>query len=322
MLLEEGSTDGRTDDELDDDMPDSNPPPPSSETRADTRANANGYREIPLADGRSRLGLEPEFAESLGDRWVGLELPPVGARFRRGETFGFVHCADATHDLRAPRDLVVSAVNPRAIAHPGLARLSPTGDGWLVEIETEAPRSLESEGSSKPLRVVVLGNSGSGKSTLAAALAGEGIARLDLDTVAWEPGLVARPRDAELARADVDAFCRRNESWIVEGCYEVLAAAAFEHRPKLVFLNPGLEACLANCRSRPWEPHKYASKREQDERLEFLLSWVADHYVREGPLSLAAHAECFRSYAGPKRELREPLSLHAPDPEFLRWLRE
>ncbi|MGK2925468.1 MAG: shikimate kinase [Lysobacterales bacterium] len=170
------------------------------------------------------------------------------------------------------------------------------------------------------MRVAILGNSGSGKTTLAAALGAAGGAPcLDLDTVAWEPSQSAVPREEELARADVGVFCRRNPNWVVEGCYATLIEAALEFTPKLVFLNPGLDACLANCRSRPWEPHKYASQQEQDANLPFLLSWVADYYTRTGPLSLAAHAKCFRVYSGPKCELQSLPNLRNLDPELLAW---
>jgi hypothetical protein len=125
---------------------------------------------------------------------------------------------------------------------------------------------------------------------------------LDLDTVAWEPGKVAVARPPELASADVRAFCNANASWVVEGCYAALVKVALEFAPRLVFLNPGEARCIANCRARPWEPHKYASKREQDERLSFLLSWVSEYYRRDGDLSLAGHRRCFDEYAGPKEE--------------------
>lgn len=172
------------------------------------------------------------------------------------------------------------------------------------------------------MRVAILGNSGSGKSSLAAALvAATATPCLDLDTVAWEPGRTAVARDEKLALADVRTFCRNNESWVVEGCYANLIAATLEYSPKLLFLNPGLEACLENCRSRPWEPHKYASKQEQDSYLPSLLSWVAEYYTRTGPLSLSAHVNCFQSYAGPKRELQSLPALRNLDPELWAWLR-
>jgi len=154
------------------------------------------------------------------------------------------------------------------------------------------------------MRVVIIGNSGSGKSTLAGQIAAvHSVASLDLDIVAWEPGQIAIPRSAEAAAADVAAFCSTHDCWIVEGCYAALAERALERAPILLFIDPGVEACLANCRSRPWEPHKYASKAEQDEKLEFLLTWVRDYYSRHGDLSLAGHQSLFESYRGPKLRL-------------------
>lgn len=170
--------------------------------------------------------------------------------------------------------------------------------------------------------IAILGNSGSGKSMLAAALAAAGgVPRLDMDTVAWESGQIAVPRPEALARADVRTFCRGSSNWLVEGCYTTLIEVALEFTPRLVFLNPGLEACLANCHSRPWEPHKYASQQEQDAKLGFLLPWVADYYARSGPLSFAAHDRCFKAYAGPKHELRFLPTLGPLDPELAAWVR-
>jgi len=60
-----------------------------------------------------------------------------------------------------------------------------------------------------------------------------------------------------------------------------------------------------NCKARPWEPTKYGSKEEQDVKLAFLLSWVADYYSRDGEMSLAGHRALFDPYAGAKQHLQE-----------------
>jgi adenylate kinase family enzyme len=154
------------------------------------------------------------------------------------------------------------------------------------------------------MRVAILGNSGSGKSTLAQKLAGSsGTPRLDLDTVAWEPGKIAVARDPAAA-ADVRAFCEKHASWIVEGCYANLISASLPFGPQLLFLDPGPEQCQSNCRARPWESHKYTSPDEQDARLEFLLHWVADYYSRDGDMSWQEHKRLFDDYPGPKLHLR------------------
>jgi len=171
------------------------------------------------------------------------------------------------------------------------------------------------------MRISILGNSGSGKSTLARWLAARAsVPMLDLDTVAWEPGQIAVARSPEAASEDVRAFCRDNDQWVVEGCYASLTAVTLAFSPRLLFLNPGEQQCLANCRARPWEKHKYASKQEQDERLSFLLSWVSEYYSRDGELSLAGHRRCFESYAGSKTAVTGQLQLEPPSNEVLSWL--
>lgn len=157
-----------------------------------------------------------------------------------------------------------------------------------------------------PHRTAIIGNSGSGKSTLATRLAQEtGAALLDLDTVAWVPGEIAVAEDPEVARREVDAFCRAHERWVIEGCYASLVQVAERHGALLLFLDPGAAQCVANCRARPWEPHKYATQAEQDARLPFLLEWVEDYYRREGEMSHAAHRALFEAWTGPKQHLRE-----------------
>ena len=171
------------------------------------------------------------------------------------------------------------------------------------------------------MRIAIIGNSGSGKSTLARWLAeASGAPLLDLDTVAWVPGEVAVPREPVQAEQDVARFCATHPSWVVEGCYANLVTAALAFRPRLLFLNPGEEQCVRNCRARPWEPHKYTSKAEQDLRLPFLLAWVSEYYTRSGDMSLAAHESCFSNYSGPKKELRKMPTLVPPSPEAMSWL--
>lgn len=93
---------------------------------------------------------------------------------------------------------------------------------------------------------------------------------------------------------------------MVEGCYADLAAVALEHGPCLVFLNPGVDACVRHCVARPWEPHKYATKEEQEANLPMLLEWVRGYETRGDECSLAAHRALFEAYGGPKIESTEP----------------
>jgi adenylate kinase family enzyme len=162
------------------------------------------------------------------------------------------------------------------------------------------------------MRVVVFGNSGSGKSTFARALAERtGIAHLDLDSIVWEPQQIAVLRPRQAIRDSLEEFLAQHDRWVVEGCYGDLVEAVAPRATQLVFLNPGLEACLANNARRPWEPQKYASLEQQNAMLTTLNEWVADYYRRDDPWSYAGHRRIFDLHAGDKVEHTEVLHLSA-----------
>ena len=157
------------------------------------------------------------------------------------------------------------------------------------------------------MRILVFGNSGSGKSTLATRLAAQiALAHLDLDAIVWEPGKIAVQRPAQAIAASLSDFISSHERWVIEGCYGELVEAAASHCTELVFLNPGLDACLENNRRRPWEPHKYASKAAQDAMLDNLQAWVAGYYERQDPWSYSFHRRIFDAFQGAKTEHERP----------------
>jgi adenylate kinase family enzyme len=153
------------------------------------------------------------------------------------------------------------------------------------------------------MRVLIFGNSGSGKSTTARRMAEEhGLAHLDLDSIVWEPGKVAIKRPDDAIAGSLAAFLAGHPAWVIEGCYGELVEAASRHCTELLFLNPGLEACLAHNRGRPWEPHKYASRAAQDAMLDNLQAWVAGYYDREDQWSYQFHRRIFDSFEGVRSE--------------------
>ncbi len=150
-------------------------------------------------------------------------------------------------------------------------------------------------------RILILGNAGSGKTTMARALKdAHGLAHLDLDTIAWaEPG---KRLPLVESVAALEAFDQAHRSWVIEGSYASLARAALPLCTEFRFLNPGIEACVANCKARPWEPEKYASPEEQDARLAFLLVWVRAYESRDDEYGLAQHRALYDGFTGAKRE--------------------
>lgn len=153
-------------------------------------------------------------------------------------------------------------------------------------------------------RVLVVGNSGSGKSTLATRLADrDDLAHLDLDTLAWLPTTPPSRRPLPESEREIQGFIAAHGRWVIEGCYADLLALAAPHATRLVFLNPGVDACIENAKQRPWEPHKYASKEAQDANLEMLIGWIRGYATRTDELSLTAHRALFEQFSGEKLEL-------------------
>ncbi|MGJ8696792.1 MAG: AAA family ATPase [Verrucomicrobiaceae bacterium] len=153
-------------------------------------------------------------------------------------------------------------------------------------------------------RVVIFGNSGSGKTSMARRLSKEsGLAHLDLDEVAWKGGDPPVRESIETSVAAIDEFRARNSGWIIEGCYSSLISHAARDATEMYFLNIGIEACIENCRARPWEPGKYSSAEAQDAKLAMLIDWVKRYEARDDEFSLRDHREIFAKFEGKKREI-------------------
>ena len=159
---------------------------------------------------------------------------------------------------------------------------------------------------SEPRRVLLFGNSGAGKSTLARRLhQTEGLAHLDLDTLAWLDCSPPERRRVEDSQSDIDDFVRVNSAWVIEGCYADLLALAAPLATELIWLNPDTETCVGHALARPWEPHKYASKAAQDANLPMLIDWIRAYDTREDEFSRKTHAALFEGFSGAKRELTQ-----------------
>ncbi|HEX8793119.1 MAG TPA: hypothetical protein VF765_19380 [Polyangiaceae bacterium] len=163
-------------------------------------------------------------------------------------------------------------------------------------------------------RSLILGNSGSGKSTLALRLAAtHALPHLDLDTLAWLPTTPPARRPLDESTREIASFLASEDRWAIEGCYADLLAVPMPRCTRLLFLNPGVEACIANARARPWEPQKYESKEAQDANLQMLIGWIRDYDTRDDVFGLKAHRALFDRFTGDKQELtsREAIARYA-----------
>ena len=150
-------------------------------------------------------------------------------------------------------------------------------------------------------KVVIFGNSGSGKSTLARELsAKDGLAHLDLDTLAWQQSKPPERMPIAVSKREIDFFISSKPSWVIEGCYSDLLKLVVPLSNEIIFLDLPVAVCISNAKKRPWEPHKYESKESQDLNLDMLIGWISQYDIRKDTFSRAAHEELFSNYAGKK----------------------
>lgn len=155
------------------------------------------------------------------------------------------------------------------------------------------------------MKVILLGNAGAGKSTLSKKIIeSEPAERLSLDEIAFKGRAERRPLQDSIV--EVERFIVSNASWIIEGCYSDILQPVMEHCEELIFLNPGVETCVAHCYSRPWEPEKFESSKEQDDNLENLIKWVRSYETREDEYGLNRHRALYDDFLGKKHEFNNP----------------
>jgi len=149
-------------------------------------------------------------------------------------------------------------------------------------------------------KVIIFGNSGSGKSTLAAGLRDQGLAHLDLDVLAWTRTNPPERMSINQSYEKIQNFIKENDEWVVEGCYTDLLELVKPFANEAIFLNLPVHLCQKNARNRAWEPHKYESKKAQDDNLTMLIDWIAEYMLRNDSLSYSAHNALYEGFQGKK----------------------
>jgi adenylate kinase family enzyme len=159
--------------------------------------------------------------------------------------------------------------------------------------------------SKKLKKIVIFGNSASGKSSLAKTLAEKHqLAHLDLDTLAWLPITEKSPmpqrQNVDISVSEIDSFIAQHNEWVIEGCYSDLLSHTLEKCSEIIFLNLPIELCISNARNRPWEPHKYKTKADQDSNLAMLIDWISQYEKRNDTFSKVAHEKLYDEFLGEK----------------------
>lgn len=92
---------------------------------------------IRAADGKVRVGITDYAQDALGDI-VFVTLPEPGTAVQAGQSLGEVESTKTVSEIYAPVGGTVTARNTDLADHAEVINSDPYGQGWLVEIETDA----------------------------------------------------------------------------------------------------------------------------------------------------------------------------------------
>jgi glycine cleavage system H protein len=88
---------------------------------------------VGVEDQHARLGLTNYLQDALG-AVISVELPDIGDKIEAGEIFAEIETVSTVHELVAPVNGTVLAVNPHLEDHPAVINEDPYSDGWLIEV--------------------------------------------------------------------------------------------------------------------------------------------------------------------------------------------
>ncbi|MFC3164221.1 glycine cleavage system protein GcvH [Ciceribacter thiooxidans] len=88
------------------------------------------------------VGITTHAAEQLGDL-VFVELPDVGASFKKGGDAATVESVKAASEVYCPLDGEVTEVNQSIVDDPSLVNSDPQGAGWFFKLKLANPSDAE-----------------------------------------------------------------------------------------------------------------------------------------------------------------------------------
>jgi glycine cleavage system H protein len=97
---------------------------------------------------RATIGLT-DYAQNQLKDIVYVELPEIGAEFKKGESIGVVESVKTVADLFSPITGKVTETNLTLKDHPQFINEDPYGKGWIVNMELQNKEELKGLLSSK-----------------------------------------------------------------------------------------------------------------------------------------------------------------------------
>jgi len=90
------------------------------------------------------VGISDFAVDALNKEIVYVELPDVGKKVQKGQSFGVIESVKAASDLYAPVSGEVTAVNDEVVSNPVAVADAPYGGGWMIRIRPADPAEFDS----------------------------------------------------------------------------------------------------------------------------------------------------------------------------------
>jgi len=116
----------------------------------------NSHEYIRLENDTAIVGITAFAIDQLGDI-VFLDLPEVGTRVEKGQTFGTIESVKAVEDIYSPVTGTVMAANTTLVDDPENIGNDPYGASWLLKVNLEDVSELEGTMSASEYRSKVEG---------------------------------------------------------------------------------------------------------------------------------------------------------------------
>ncbi|PZV13185.1 MAG: glycine cleavage system protein GcvH [Pseudanabaena sp.] len=117
----------------------------------------NSHEYIRLANDTAIVGITAFAIDQLGDI-VFLDLPEVGTRVEKGQTFGTIESVKAVEDIYSPVTGTVMESNTALVDEPEIIGNDPYGASWLLKVNIEDESDLDGTMSAGEYRNKVEGN--------------------------------------------------------------------------------------------------------------------------------------------------------------------
>lgn len=116
----------------------------------------NSHEYIRLEDDTAIVGITAFAIDQLGDI-VFLDLPEVGTRVEKGQTFGTIESVKAVEDIYSPITGTVMEANTGLVDEPENIGNDPYGASWLLKVNLEDVSELDGTMSASEYRSKVEG---------------------------------------------------------------------------------------------------------------------------------------------------------------------